>query len=138
MPPQEQIDFPELTQPFQRPAGHQAVVGVVEHRLRPHKAHQPVKALGGKAFEEGILGPAGAHAVDDVAAFLELVHHGVHRVHVVLQVRIHGDGHIAAVFGRHQPGQQGVLVAAVAGQVHPGKQGALLMQGTDDLPGPVL
>ena len=99
--PQEQVDLPELGQPLQRPPGHEAVVGVVEHRLRPHEIHHPIEPLGGEALEEGVLFPGGAHAVDHVAPGVVLLHHGVHRVDVVLQIRVHGDGHVAPIRRYH-------------------------------------
>ena len=108
---------------------------MIEHRLRPHKVHEPVKGLGGKALEEGVLFPGGTHPVHDVAPGLELGHHGVHRVDVVLKVRVHGDGHITAVLGGHEPRQEGVLMPPVPGQVRPGEEGALPMEPGDNLPG---
>ena len=99
--PQEQVDLLELGQPLQRPPGHEAVVGVVEHRLRPHEIHHPVEPLGGEPLEESVLLPGGAHAVNNVAPGVVLLHHGIHRVDVVLQIRVHGDGHVAPIRRYH-------------------------------------
>ena len=110
---------------------------MVEHRLRPHEIHHPVEALGGEALEEGVLFPGGAHAVDHIAPGVVLLHHGVHRVNVVLEVGVHGDGHVAPLLRRHQPRQQGILVPPVAGEIRPAEQGAPAMQPGDELPRPV-
>ena len=111
---------------------------MVEHRLRAQQVHQPVERLGGGALEKGVGFPGGAHAVHDVRPGQVLVHHGVRRVHVVLEVGVHGDDHIGAVLRGRQPGQQGVLVAPVAGQVYPAQQGVFPVKLGDDLPGMVL
>ena len=105
--------------PLQGSAGHKAVVGVVEYRLRPHKVHQTVKALSGKTFEECVLLPACAHTVDNITALIVLVQHAIHRIHIILQVGIHGNRHVTAVLCRHKSRQQRILMAPVSGQIHP-------------------
>ena len=62
---------------------------MIEHGIRPEEVHRAVKALSRELFEEGILLSGGPHSVYDVAALVELVHHGVDRIDVVLQIRVH-------------------------------------------------
>jgi hypothetical protein len=110
---------------------------VVEHRLRPQQIHHAVKGLGGGALEEGVLFPGGAHAVHDVHPVQVLVHHGVRRVHIVLEVGVHGDHQIGLVLGSHKARQQGVLMAPVPGQVRPAEQAVLPVEPLNDRPGAV-
>ena len=136
--PQEQIDLLELGQRVQGPVAHQPVVRVVEDDVHPHAAHQPVEHQRSFPLEEGVLFPFAAHTVDDFAALAVLLDELVHGVHVVLQIRIHGNADVAAVPGRHQPGQQRVLVAPVPAQLHALEQGIFLVQAGNQLPCAVL
>ena len=92
---------------------------MVEHGLRPQEIHHPVKPLGGNPFEKGILFPGGTDAIDNGATLAVLLHHGIHRIHIILEVGVHGHCHVTAVPGSHEPGQQGILMTPVPAQVHP-------------------
>ena len=46
-------------------------------------------------------------------------HKLVHSVHIVLQIRVHGDEDIGIFFGGHQSGQKGVLMTFVVGKFEP-------------------
>ena len=110
---------------------------MVVDRLRSHLVHQPVKALRGKALEEGIRLTAAPDAVYHVEPLVVFCDHLVDRVDIVLQVRVHGDHHVRIASNRHKAGQKRVLVPAVSGQVDAGKQRILFVELFDDAPGSV-
>ena len=54
----EQVDLLILGKALQGPAAHQAVIGMVIHRLCPHGVHQAVKSQGCPPLKGGIRFPA--------------------------------------------------------------------------------
>jgi hypothetical protein len=64
---EEQIDFREVSQRFERPAAEKSIIGVVEYHADSQPTHHSVKALGGPALENPIGGAAVAYSVDDIA-----------------------------------------------------------------------
>ena len=77
---QEKVDFLKLCQALQRPLGHQAVIGMVEHGIGTQKAHHTIETFCGKALEERIFLARGTDTVDNIATFVVLVHHRVNRI----------------------------------------------------------
>ena len=137
-PPQEDVHLAVVGKAVQHPAADEAVVGVVEHDVRPQQVHQVVKPLGGKALEKGVGVPAAAHPVDHLGPGQVFADHLVHGVDVVLAVAVDGDGHVRAVVpGLHQPGQHGGLVAPVAALADADVVLVLAGKLADQLPGGV-
>ena len=105
--------------------------------LHAQQGHHPVEALAGYALEGGVGGARGAHAVDYVVPRVVLVQEAVYRLYVVLQVGVHRYDHIGVLAGRHQPGQQRVLMPAVAAELYAAEQGVGLSGLLYQLPGAV-
>ena len=131
---QEQVYLVDVGKLFQHTGAHKAIVGMVVHDLGPHGRQQLIKALCGKALEEGIGLPARADPVYHLIALQIPLDHLVHGVQVVLAVTVDRDGDVAAVLGLHESGQNGVLVAAVAALRDADKVGVLPGQRADDVP----
>ena len=136
-PAQEQIDLAKLRKRLQRPRAHEAVIRVVIGDIHAQRLHQAIEHQRRAALEGGIGIAPVAHAIDHIASFPVLFDKAVHGIHIVLQIRIHRNGHVAAAPRGHQPGQQRVLVAPVAAELDPLKQRVFLVQGADQLPGAV-
>ena len=111
---------------------------MVKDDLRAHGVEDFIEALRGEALKKRVCLALAAHAVHDVAAVAVGVHHGVHRVDVVLPVAVDGDRDVAAAFGLHQARQHGVLVAAVAALADACIVRVTRSQVTDNFPRPVL
>ena len=111
---------------------------MVKDNLRAHGVEDFIKALRGKAFKKCVGLALAAHAVHDVAAVAVGVHHGVHRVDVVLPVAVDGNRNVAAAFGLHQARQHGILVAAVATLADADVMLVTGGQFVDNFPRPVL
>ena len=135
---QEQVDLPEPGKLLQHAGAHQAVVRMVKDDLRAHGVEDFIEALRGKAFKKRVCLALAAHAVYDVAAVAVGVHHGVHRVDVVLPVAVDGNRNVAAAFRLHQARQHGILVAAVAALADADVMLVTGGQFVDDFPGAVL
>ena len=135
---QEQVDLPEPGKLLQHAGAHQAVVCVVKDDLGAHGVEDFIEALRGKALKKRVGVALAAHAVHDVAAVAVGVHHGVHRVDVVLAVAVNGNRNVAATFGLHQARQHGILVAAVAALADADIVRVTRSQVTDNFPRPVL
>ena len=135
---QVEVDLLEVGKLLEHAGADEAVVGVVEDDLGPHGGEELVEALGGEALEEGVGLPAGAHAVDHLAAVEIGVDHLVHSVDVVLTVAVDGDGDVTLVARLHEPGEHRVLVAAVAALADADIVLVLCGELADDLPGLVL
>ena len=106
---------------------------VIDH-LRAHGLQEFIKALRRGPLEKRVRLPAGAHAVDDLAAVPVLIHHPVHGVDVILPVAVDGDRDVAAVPGLHQPRENGALVSAVPALADPDAVRIFFRQLPDDVP----
>ena len=73
--PEEQVHLVEVGKLLEHSGTDEPVIGVVIHHLRAHGGQKLIKALGGEALEKGVGLPAGAHAVDHIAAGQVSVHH---------------------------------------------------------------
>ena len=93
---QEQVDFVVFAERVERLAAHETVIGVVGYRLGTHPLEHLVEGFGGGALEPCVLLACGTHSVDNLVAVAESVDELVDRVHIVLQVGVHGDGGVAA------------------------------------------
>ena len=76
---------------------------------------QPVKQLRRVALKERVLLSGRTHAIDNIISRFIGIDHAVHRIHIVLQIRIHGDDHIR-MFRRHLDAcQKRILMSTVPG-----------------------
>ena len=109
---------------------------MIRHGFRAHPLKHLIERFGGVPFEPRVLLTRRAHTVDDFIPVAEVRDELVHRVHIVLQIGIHGDGRITAlVFGDHQSGEERILMAPVMGQFHAAEQQPIgIMQVADDIP----
>ena len=111
---------------------------MVVYNIHAHGHHQTVKTLGCKFFEKRILFPGTADTVNDIAALVVLVHEFFDDMHIVLKIRVHGNRHVRILLGRHQPGQQRVLMSLIPGKLQSQKQRILGVQVFNDVPGLIL
>ena len=123
----------------ERLAAHETVIGVIGYRLGTHPLEHLVEGFGGGALEPCVLLACGTHSVDNLVAVAESVDELVDRVHIVLQVGVHGDGGVTAVGARgHEPGEERVLMATVVGELYAAEQVCVaFVQIADDAPGVV-
>ena len=88
---------------------------MIVHDLRPQEMKHPVKKLCRVALKKRVLLSGRPHAIDNIISRFIGIDHVVHRIHIVLQIRIHGDDHIR-MFHRHRnPCQKRILMSAVPG-----------------------
>ena len=107
---------------------------MVVDKIHPHGLHEAVIALGGEPLKEGILRSGGANTINDFAALLIFIQHPIYRINVILQIRIHGDDHIAVPCCLFHAGQQSVLMATVAAQLNAGEGFILPVECGNDFP----
>ena len=107
---------------------------MIEHDIRAECAHGAVEGLCRKTFQKSVRSTVFAHAVDNIRPRRMLFEHGVNRVDIVLQIRIHADRHIRMRQYGHQSREQGILMSLVVREIDPGKDGTAFRALNDQLP----
>ena len=120
----------------ERLAAHETVIGVVGYRLGTHPLEHLVEGFGGGALEPCVLLACGTHSVDNLVAVAESVDEPVDRVHIVLQVGVHGYHDVALCL--FETTEQCRRLPVVAAELNaPYLVRSLCLQLLDYLPGTV-
>ena len=134
---QEEIDLRIRCECIECAPIHQAKIRMVEHDVRAETAHDTVEALRREPLEERVRLSARAHAIDNIRTRSVFFKHAINGIHIVLQIRIHADGHVGIGTHGHEPCEKRILMPLVVCEVDARAQFIILRPRGDALPRPV-
>ena len=114
---QEEIDLRIRCECIECAPIHQAKIRMVEHDVRAETAHDTVEALRREPLEERVRLSARAHAIDNIRTRSVFFKHAINGIHIVLQIRIHADGHVGIGTHGHEPCEECILMPLIVCEV---------------------
>ena len=90
---------------------------MIIYRFHAHYRHHLIKTLRRKPLKERIRRPVIADAVNDIVSGMELIDHLLDHIHIILQIRINRNRHVAVILCCDQPCRQRKLMPHIACQL---------------------